>query len=97
MLLWCSVNTQSFVNDQSSSALPLIKGKSSDLQKLLTCFSGIMTSTFKVIVSGCACWSASPLFAACNSLVSVFSVISVVYLNDLLSEALWLTLSSSFL
>ena len=44
--------TQSFVHDQLSPFLQFINGKSRDLQKLLRCLSGIVTSTFKVGTDG---------------------------------------------
>ena len=53
MLLWCSINTQSFVHDKSSSTLQLLKGKWRKLQKLLRYLSGIVTSTFKVGTHSC--------------------------------------------
>ena len=77
----------SFVHDKSSSTLQLIKGKSSDLQKLLKYLSGIVTSTFNVGTGGHAGQSASPSFPGCAGLASAFLII-FVYLNDVPSEAL---------
>ena len=61
-LLRCSINTQSFVQDKSSSTSQFIKVKSRDLKKLLQYLSGIVTSTFKNSTGGCAGQSASPGF-----------------------------------
>ena len=61
-LLRCSINTQSFVQDKSSSTSQFIKVKSRDLKKLLQYLSGIVTSTFKISTGGCAGQSASPGF-----------------------------------
>ena len=46
ILLLASINTECFVHNKSISTSQLIKGKSSDLQKLLRHFNGIVTSTF---------------------------------------------------
>ena len=62
MLLLCSINTQSFVHDKSSSTSQFIKDKSKDLQKLIRYLSRINNSTFKEDTSGCAGWSVSPGF-----------------------------------
>ena len=61
-LLRCSINTQSFVQDKSSSTSQFIKVKSRDLKKLLQYLSGIVTSMFKNSTGGCAGQSASPGF-----------------------------------
>ena len=82
MLLWCSINRQSFFNDKSSFVSQIMICKSRNLQKLLTYLSAIATSTFKVVTAD---WFASPLFP---DLSVVFATISVLYLNDLPSEAL---------
>ena len=52
MLLFCSINMQSFVYDKSSLILQFINGKSRDLQTLLKYSIGIGTSTFKVGAGG---------------------------------------------
>ena len=52
MLLFCSINTQFFVHDKSSSISRFISGKSRDLKKLLRYLSGIVTSTYKVGTGG---------------------------------------------
>ena len=61
-LLRCSINTQSFVQDKSSSTSQFIKVKSRDLKKLVQNLSGIVTSTFKNSTGRCAGQSASPGF-----------------------------------
>ena len=61
-LLRCSINTQSFVQDKSSSTSQFIKVKSRDLKKLLQYLSGIVTSMFKKSTGGCAGQFASPEF-----------------------------------
>ena len=68
--------------DKSSSISQFINGKSRSIQKLLRYLSGIVTSTFTV---GTAGRFASPSFSGC---ASVFPTVSVLYLNDLSSEAL---------
>ena len=60
MLLLCSTNTQSFAHDKSSSTSQLIKGKLSDLQKLLRYLNEIVTSMFNVGTCGCAGQLTSP-------------------------------------
>ena len=82
ILLFCSINTQSFVHDKSSSISQFINGKSRDLQKLLRYFSEIVTSTLKVGTVG---QFASPLFPG---VFGVFPTIFILYSNDLPSEAL---------
>ena len=91
MLLLCSTNTQSFVHNKSSSTSQIIKGKSSDLQRLLRYLSGMVISMFKVASGGRAGWWACPSFPDCDGLSGVFPVIFVLYLNHLLFEALSLT------
>ena len=44
----CSINTQSFPNDKSSSFSQFISGKPRNPQKLLRYLNGIVTSTFKI-------------------------------------------------
>ena len=48
MLLFCSINTQSFDHDKSSSISQFVNANSRDLQKSIGYLSGIVTSTFKV-------------------------------------------------
>ena len=60
MLILCSTNTQSFAHDKSSSTSQLIKGKLSDLQKLLRYLNEIVTSMLNVGICGCAGQLASP-------------------------------------
>ena len=50
ILLFCSINTHSFIHDKSSSISQFIKGKSRNLQKLPRYLSGIATSTFKLVL-----------------------------------------------
>ena len=83
MLLFCSINTESFVHDKSSSISQFINGKSRDLQTLLRYLSGIATSTCKV--DGTGGRFTSPSF---TGLSSVFPTIFVLYSKDLPSEAL---------
>ena len=97
MLLLCYTNTQSFVHNKSSSTSQLIKGILSDLRKLPRYLSRIETSTSKVGAGGRAAWLVSPTFPACAGLSFVLTVIFVSHLNDLLSEGLSLTLSTSSL
>ena len=52
ILLFCSINTQSFVHYKLSSISQFINGKSGDFQKLLRYLSGIVTSAFKVGTGG---------------------------------------------
>ena len=78
-VLLCSHNIQSFAHNKSSSTFQLLKGKSSDFQKLLGYLSGIVTSMFKVGTGGCAGQLASPSFPGCAGLASVFPVIFVLY------------------
>ena len=47
MSLLCSINTQSFVHDKSSSISHFISGKSRNLQKLLRYLNRILTSAIK--------------------------------------------------
>ena len=82
MLLFCSINAQSFLDDKSSSISQFINGKSRDLEKLLRYLSGIVISTCKVGTGG---QFASPSFPG---LSGVFPTIFVLYSNDLPSEAL---------
>ena len=65
-----------------------VKGKSSDFQMLVRFLSGIVTSMFKDGTSSCTVWSASPEFPRYGVFAGVFSIIFVLYLNDLSSEAL---------
>ena len=53
MLSWCSINTQFFVHDKSSSISQFISGKSRNLQRVLRYLSGIVTSAFKAGTGGC--------------------------------------------
>ena len=63
--------------------------------------SGIVISTFNTDTRGCAGWDASEIGGGCGVLGGgggrsvVFPVISVLYSNDLLCEALSITLSTS--
>ena len=91
MLLFCSINTQSFVHDKPSSFSQFINDKSRDLQKLLRYLSGIVNSMCKVGTGG---QFASPPF---RGLSGVFPTIFVLYSNDLPSEALSSTSSISSL
>ena len=91
MLLWCSINTQSFVHNKSSSTLQLLKGKWRKLQNLLRYLSGIVTSTFKVGTHSCGgCggrggWDTSGFGKGCGGrgdrsvFSGVFHVIFVLY------------------
>ena len=54
MLLWFSINTQSFVHDKSTPISSFINGKSINLQKLLRYLSGVIISTSKAGTDGCA-------------------------------------------
>ena len=72
ILLFCSINTQSFVHDKSSSNSQFINGKSTYLQKLLRYLSGIVTSIFQVGTGG---RFASPSFPG---LYGVFPTIFVL-------------------
>ena len=47
MLFWCSSNTQSFKHHKSSSHSQLFKGKSRNLEKLLTCLNWMANSAFR--------------------------------------------------
>ena len=53
VIILCSDNTQSSVQDKSSSISQSINGKSRDLQTLLQYLSGIVTSTFKTGTGSC--------------------------------------------
>ena len=68
-----------------------IKGKSSDLQKLLRYFSGIVTSAFKVGTGGCAGWPGSPGILGYGGHSGVSLAIFVLYSINSPSEALLLT------
>ena len=93
MLLWCIINTQSFVHNKSSSTSQFTNSKSRNLQKLIKYLSEIGTSTFKVGTAGCGGWFTSPGFPVHVGLSGVFTTIFVLYLNDLPSEALSTTSS----
>ena len=88
MLLWCSVNTQFFVHDKSSSVSQSINGKSRNLQKLKRYFSGLVTSTFKVGPADCGGrggWVLSGFCGGWGGLSGVsggFPTTFVLYLND---------------
>ena len=82
MLLFSSINTQSFVRDKSSSISQFINSKSIDLQKLLRYLSGIVTSTFKADTGGRFVSLSFP------GLSGVVPSIFVLYSNHLASEAL---------
>ena len=103
MLLWCSDNTQSFVHGKSSFISEFISGKSRNPQKLLRYLSGIVTSTFKDGTGDCGgytAWVSSGFCGGCGGrlgIYGVFPTIFVLYLNDLLSEALSSTSSISSL
>ena len=71
--------------------------KLSDIQKLLKYLVRIVTSTFKNITGGCAVQSVLFAFPDCGGCPCTFSIMFVLYLNDLLSEALSSTLSVSYL
>ena len=73
-------------NNKSSSISQFVNGKSRNLQKLLRCLSGIVTSTFKVGTVGCPGRFTSPGFPGRDGLSGVFPTIFVLYLNDLPSE-----------
>ena len=66
MLLFCSVNAQSFVHDKSSSISQFVNGKSKDLQKELRYMIEIVTSTCKIGTGG---RFASPSFPSLSGLV----------------------------
>ena len=51
MLLFCSINTQSFAHNKSSSILQFINGKPRDLQKCIV--TSIVTSAFSAGTGGC--------------------------------------------
>ena len=68
--LRCCTITQSFFHVKSSPQL--IKGKSRDLQKILSYSSRIVTSTLKDGTGGCVAWLASPFLHAVE-VVLVFS------------------------
>lgn len=53
MLLWCSINAQSFAHDKSSSIFQFTNNKSRNLPELLKYLSRIVASTFKVDSVGC--------------------------------------------
>ena len=89
MLLFCSINTQFSAHDKSSSISQFINGKSRDLQKLLGYLSRTVTSMWKVGTGG---RFASP---SLPGLSGVFATIFVLHLNDLPSEALSSTSSTS--
>ena len=82
MLLFSSINTQSFVRDKSSSISQFTNSKSIDLQKLLRYLSGIVTSTFKADTGGRFVSLSFP------GLSGVVPSIFVLYSNHLASEAL---------
>ena len=71
MLLFCSINAQSFVHEKLSSVLQFINWKSRDLQKLLRYLSGIVTSTFKIVTGG---RFASPSFPGCSGVLPTIFV-----------------------
>ena len=77
-------NTQFFDHEKSSTILQLIKGKSKDIQKIFKYFNGITNSVLSVVVvneihsGGCA---------DREDIDPVFSIIFVLYVNDLPSEA----------
>ena len=80
----CLSYTQYLVHNKSSSISQLIRGKSSDLQKLLRYLSGIVTSVFKGSASGHG--GRSPPSGGtdgCGGLISVFSIIFLLHLNYL--------------
>ena len=90
VMLWCCVNTQSFVHNKLSSISQFINGKSRDLEKLLRYFSGIVTSTLKGGTGVSSDRSASPpSFPGRAGRCGVFPTIFVLYSNDLPSEALY--------
>ena len=97
MLILYFTKTQSFARDKSSFTLQLIKGKSSDLQKLLQYLNATVAFKFKISTGGHAGRSASLSFTGCGGLSSVYPVIFVSYLNNQPSEASLLTLSTSSL
>ena len=76
MLLWCSINIQSFLHDKSSSIPQFFNSISKNLKKLLKNVSGIVTLTFKVNSAG---RFASPSFPGRAGL---FRTIFVLHLND---------------
>ena len=62
ILLWGSINTQSFAHCKSNFSLQFNKSKSRELQKLLWYLTGIITSTFNDGTGGCRGRSAFPSF-----------------------------------
>ena len=78
----------------NQALLQFIKGKSRDSRKLLRYLSEIVTSVFKGDIGGCGCCGGldpSGFGGASSShagLASIFTIIFVLYLNDLPSEAL---------
>ena len=78
MLFSCSIDTQSFFRDKSSSVSQVISGKYRNFQKLQRYFSGIVTSTFKAGTggsAGCGGWDASTFGGGCGGLSGVFPTI----------------------
>ena len=72
---------------KNQALLMLIKGKSSDLQKLIIDFCGITILTLKVGTSGGGGQSACPGIPDCEAYAGVLSIIFVLYVNDLSSKA----------
>ena len=50
MLLWCSINTKSFINHKSSYISQFINGKSRNIQKLWRHLSGIVIQHLKLLL-----------------------------------------------
>ena len=72
MLLWYSINAQSFLLDKSSSTSQVIKVKSRNLKKLLRYLKGKVTSTLNDVTHGCVCPCASPGLVGCDGLSDIF-------------------------
>ena len=81
---------------KNQALLMLIKGKLSDLQKLIIDFCGTTILTLKVGTSGCGGQSACPGIPGCKAYAGVLSIIFVLYVNDLSSKASTSSISSLY-
>lgn len=74
--LWSSSeNTQFLIHNKPTYTSQLVKGKSSDLPKLLRSLSGIVTSMFKFGTGGCGGWYST--YGVCVGVTSVFFLLSL--------------------